>query len=104
MTVAVVSPNERDLSKFAFVLGQLAQGRSNAVGSFTLATNVASTVVTAVTCGTGSSPLLIPTSSTAAAELGNGTLWVSSVLAQSFTVNHASNSVATRTFLYAILG
>jgi hypothetical protein len=83
---------------------ELFEGRSNTVGRFTLTANAASTTVTAANCGVGSTVLLTPTSAHAAAEVGNGTIYVSAVANGSFTLTHASNSQADRTFLYAALG
>jgi hypothetical protein len=60
--------------------------------------------VTAANCGSGSTLLLTPATAPAAAEVGNGTLYVSTVANGSFTVTHANNSQAVRTFLYAALG
>lgn len=104
MTTLVVDRNEQSLPKFADALNQLAQGRSNAVGTFTLTTSATSTVVTATTCGAGSTPLYSPTTAHASAEIGNGTIYVSTVENGSFTVTHANNSQADRTFLFVCLG
>ena len=52
----------------------------------------------------GSTVVLTPTSAHAAAELGNGTIYVSAVANGSFTVVHASNSQTDRSFVYATLG
>ena len=51
MSVGIVGRDEKDLSKFAFAIQQLAEGRSNATGTVTLTANAASTTVTAPTCG-----------------------------------------------------
>jgi hypothetical protein len=40
----------------------------------------------------------------AAAEVGNGTIYVSAVTNGSFTLTHANNSQVDRTFRYAISG
>jgi hypothetical protein len=104
MTVYVPGITETDLKKIVLSLQQLAAGRSNAVGSVTLATGSPTTTVTAPTCAPGSTPILVPTSATAAAEVGNGTMYVSAVASGSFTISHASSATTGRTFLYAILG
>jgi hypothetical protein len=95
---------EKDLFKIVRAVRELFEGRSNAVGTFTLSANAASTTVTAANCGAGSTVLLTPTSAHAATELGNGTMYVSAVANGSFTVAHANNSQTDRTFLYAALG
>jgi hypothetical protein len=48
--------------------------------------------------------LLTPTTAHAATEVGNGTLYVSAVANGSFTLAHANNNQADRTFLYACFG
>jgi hypothetical protein len=95
---------EKDLFKIVRAVRELFEGRSNAVGTFTLTASATSTTVTAANCGAGSTVLLTPTSAHAATEIGNGTIYVSSVANGSFTVTHASNSQPDRTFLYAALG
>jgi hypothetical protein len=104
MTAYVPGISETDLKKIVLALQQLAAGRSNAVGTVTLATGAATTVVNDKNCAAGSTPLLTPATASAAVELGNGTLYVSSVANGSFTIMHASSGAAGRTFLYAILG
>lgn len=104
MTAYVPGITETDLKKIVLAIQQLAAGRSNAIGTVTLATGAASTVVFDKNCAIGSTPLLTPTTATAAAEIGNGTMYVSAVANGLFTISHA-NSVATgRTFIYALHG
>ena len=56
---------------------QLAAGRSNAVGVVTLATGARGDVRSPTeNCAAGSTPLLTPGAASAAAEIGNGTLFV----------------------------
>ena len=104
MTALSVSTQETRLSKFALALQQLAAGRSNAVVAVTLAANAPSTVVTFQNCGAGSAPLAVPTSAHAAAEVGNGTMYVSHVANGSFTIAHANNAQTDRTFVFVCLG
>jgi hypothetical protein len=104
MTAYIPGINETDLKKIVLALQQLAAGRSNAVGSVTLATGSATTIVSASNCAAGSTPILTPASASAAAEVGNGTMYVSAVANGSFTITHANSATAGRTFLYAILG
>ena len=70
----------------------------------TLATGTATTVVTDKNCAAGSTPMLTPATANAAAEFGNGTLYVSAVANGSFTITHANSATTGRTFLYALLG
>ena len=104
MTAYVPGITETDLKKIILAIQQLAAGRSNAVGSVTLATGSSTTVVSAPNCAVGSTPILTPASASAAIELGNGTLYVSAVANGSFTITHANSANAGRTFAYAILG
>jgi len=104
MTAYVPGITETDLKKIVLALQQLAAGRSNAVGSVTLATGAATTVVSDKNCAAGSTPILTPASVSAAAELGNGTMFVSTVTNGSFTIMHANSATAGRTFFYALLG
>jgi hypothetical protein len=99
-----VSTNERDLSKYAIAIQQLEQGRLNAAGACTLAVNAAATTVSAPTCAATSKVFLFPTTAHAAAELGNGTLYVSVVSNGAFTLAHAVNVQADRSFAFVCLG
>jgi hypothetical protein len=102
MTATVVNKDEKDLTKFAFAINQLAEGRSNAVGTFTLTTGSTTTTVTAINCGADSVPLWVPTTSNAAAAVAS--TFIASVSAGSFTVTHASNGQTDRTFGFVCLG
>lgn len=103
MSVNVVGRDEKDLSKFAFAIQQLAEGRSNAVGSVTLTQNVGSTTVTAPTCGSGSTVLLFPETANAATEFVAGTLRVAPANG-SFVITHVNSATASRTFRWVCLG
>lgn len=107
MTAFVPDINETDLKKIVLSLQQLAAGRSNATGTVTLTVNVATTTVTPTQTGSiaaGSSIMLTPTTANAAAEVGNGTMYVSAVANGSFTITHANSATTGRTFLWATLG
>ena len=106
MTAYVPGTTETDLSKVILSLQQVAAGRSNAVGTVTLATGTATTVVTTQIgiCAFGSIVNLTPTTANAAAELGNGTMYVSAVGNNTFTITHANSATTGRTFSYAIVG
>lgn len=90
--------------RLADAVNQLADGRSNGFGSVTLTANQATTAVTDRRVGTDSVITLMPTTSNAAAEIGNGTLYIGTVTAESFTITHANNAQTDRTFTYAITG
>jgi hypothetical protein len=104
MTAYVPALTEKDPAKIVRSLQQLAAGRSNAVGTVTLAVSAASTTVTDQNCAAGSVPILVPGTASAGTEIGNGTMYVSAVTNGSFTIIHANSTVTGRTFLYALQG
>jgi hypothetical protein len=104
VTAYVPGVTETDLKKIILAVQQLAAGRSNAVGTVTLATGSATTVVSDKNCAAGSTPLFTPTTANAAAEVGNGTMYVSAVVNGAFTITHANSATTGRTFLYALYG
>ena len=107
MTAYIPGITETDLKKINLAIQQLAAGRSNAVGTVTLTPSAASTVVTPTQSGmiaTGSKVMLTPTTASAATEIGNGTMYVSAVGKDNFTITHANSATADRTFFYAIHG
>jgi hypothetical protein len=104
MTAYVPGITETDLKKIVLAVQQLAAGRSNAVGTVTLATGSATTVVTDKNSAAGSTPLLTPMTANAATEVGNGTIYVSAVANGAFTITHANSVTTGRTFLYALFG
>nr|WP_210256922.1 hypothetical protein [Bradyrhizobium symbiodeficiens] len=104
MTAYVPGITETDLKKIVLAIQQLAAGRSNAVGSVTLTTGASSTTVTTANCAAGSVPILVPASANAAAELGNGTMYVSAVANGAFTITHANAATTGRVFLWAAVG
>jgi len=104
MSGNVPASTEKDPFKIVRAVRELFEGRSNAVGSFTLSANAASTTVTAANCGAGSTVLCFPKSANAAAEWKNGTMYIGTINNGSFVVTHANNAQTDRTFLYAALG
>ncbi|MCK1279573.1 hypothetical protein IVB46_30580 [Bradyrhizobium sp. 61] len=100
--VFVPGQQEKDLSKYALSLQQLAMGRSNATGSVTLTASATSTVVSAVNCAPGSAVFLFQKTANAAAALS--TTYISSVGKQTFTITHASAASVDRSFFYVCLG
>ena len=83
---------------------QLRDGKINATGSVTLTASAASTAVTDARVGGNSMVLFMPSTANAAAEQGAGTMYVSSVGKQTFTITHANNGQTDRTFSYAVFG
>ena len=92
------------LRKLATAINQMADGRVNCFGSVTLTASAASTVVSDLRVGTDSVITFMPTTANAAAEIGNGTMYVGTVTAESFTITHANNAQNNRTFRYHIAG
>ena len=104
MSALVLAPDESDRRKINTAINQLAQGRSNAVGTVTLAAGATTTAVTVGNCGAGSVVLLSPLTAHAAAELAAGTLHVSAVANGAFTLTHAANGQTDRTFGFLAVG
>lgn len=90
--------------KIIQAIRDLFAGRSNAVGTVTLRTSQTTTTVTALNCGAGSRVFLMPTTANAAAEFGAGSIYVGTVASGSFTITHASNANADKTFFWVALG
>ena len=88
----------------AEVVNNLMDGKDNALGTVTLDPNQATTTLTDLRIGPDSAILFMPTTANAAAELGNGTLYVSSRGKQTATITHANSAQADRTFRYAVRG
>jgi hypothetical protein len=104
MSALVLARDEKDHRRVNTAINELAKGRSNAVGAVTLVPSAASTTVPAKNCGAGSVVLLSALTAHAAAEIGNGTIWVSAVANASFTLAHANNAQNDRTYGYVCLG
>jgi hypothetical protein len=104
MTAYVPSRDEQDLTKFALSLQELAAGRSNGVGTFTLSTGAASTTITDANCAAGSVVIPVPTTAAAATEISGGAMYLSATANKSFTFTHVNSATAGRTFAYAIVG
>jgi hypothetical protein len=99
-----VGSQEKDLGKFALAIQAVLNGRSNAGGKVTLAAGAAATVVAAPNCAAQCSVLMFPASASAAAELAAGGCFISAVGKQQFTIAHANNSKADRSFYWVALG
>src|SRR5262249_7443581 len=84
------SPDEKDVYKIVRAVRDLFEGRSNAIGSFTLKPSAGSTTVTAPNCGAGSTVLPFAKTANAAAEIGNGTMDIGAVNNGSLGVTHAN--------------
>jgi len=98
------TPEDKNLQRTAYAIKQLAQGRSNATGTVTLTANAATTTVTNVNCASTSGVWFTPSTANASAEIGNGTMILSTVANGSFTITHANNAQTDRIFYYGIQG
>ncbi len=104
MSTPAISPAETSPSRFANAIRQLQQGRNNATGSCTLATGATSTVVKAPNCAPTAAVFLFPATANAAAALATTYVTAGNVGNGQFTVTHANNSQADRSFFYVVLG
>lgn len=83
------------------------KGKLNSVDTVTLAAGAASTTVSDPRIGSATAIFLIPQTVNAAAEIGNGTLYIKPsdyVLKTSFKITHANNAQVDRTYGLVILG
>lgn len=104
MTTPALSLAEQSLQRITQAIIALQQGRSNAHGSFTLATSPAtSTVVTAPNCSEDSTVLITATTANAANIQRTSDLFVTAGTKQ-FTVTHGATANSDCTFSYAIQG
>jgi hypothetical protein len=98
-------PDETSIQSIVQSIRDLYAGRNNCSGQFTLAVAPAtSTVVRAPNAGPDSCPQFAPLTAHAAAEVGGGTMYISSRGAGTFTVTHSSSAFSDRTFAYTSLG
>ncbi len=102
MTATVLQREEKELTKIVGAVQELTKGRSNAVGSVTLTTSTTTTAVTFMNCGSDSVVVLSPKTANAAGALA--TTYISAVTNGGFTITHASNGQADRTFGFACTG
>mgnify|MGYP001580758607 CR=1 FL=1 len=95
---------ESNVSRIVRSIRELWEGRSNAVGEFTLAANAAATVVSADNCGENSRIALTPRTANAAGALATTYITAANVVPGQFTVTHANNAQADKTFGYSLSG
>lgn len=81
-------------------------GKLNTGGLFTLTASAATSTMTDGRISVDSTIVLVPTTANAAAELGNGTLYISETgrVNGSVVITHANNAQADRTFRIVIIG
>jgi hypothetical protein len=101
-----INPGETNPTKFAAMIRQLAEGRSNAVGIVTLAHDgsATTTAVAAVNCGANSVVLMFPATAHAAAVVTGTYVQLTNIVSGQFTVTHAATSQTDQTFMWVCLG
>lgn len=106
MSGVSLSHGETLVSRIVAAVRALAAGRSNAVGTVTLAAGVTTTTVAAPNCGPDSQVFLFPRTANAAAEVGNGTIYIlaTNVTAAQFIITHANAGSTDRSYSYVCLG
>lgn len=90
--------------RIAEIVSRINQGKVNATTEWTLTASAASTTFTDARLSVQSVVGLTPLTANAAAEKGNGTMYVSSRTNGSITITHANNAQTDRTFAVSILG
>ena len=96
MSVYIPPLQQANALKINAALHRLAQGGSNATGSFTLNANATSTTVTIAVCSALSVIDWQPTTADAAAQMA--TLYCTSPSSGQFVLTHASNTSTDQTF------
>jgi len=92
------------LGRLREVVNNLLRGKLNATLDVTLNASAAATIVNDPRIGGASSIQLMALSATAAAEIGNGTIWWGAPGDQTVTLNHSSNAQTDRNFRLTIIG
>lgn len=101
-----LAPAEQDQLKQNAAIRQLMEGRSNAVGTVTLAHDgvATTTTVTATNCGPNSIVILFPATAHAAAVVTGTYVLAASITARQFIVTHAATAESDQTFWWVALG
>lgn len=93
---------EQQLTRHAESINGLISGRQDVTGSVTLTANSATTTVTDNQFESGMVPVFVPTTANAAAAIGG--MYVSARTEGGFTLTHANNAQADKSFLYVRFG
>ena len=99
-------PNDPFMRRMYEVLQQVRSGKLEVVGEVTLTASAASTAVTDIRVSPQSVIVWHPRTANAAAELANGTMYVTDANMGSgtFTITHANAASTDRDFRYAVIG
>jgi hypothetical protein len=103
MPVAL-STKSKNMDVIINAIRELQQGKDNSTGTITLNINVTSTIVTTPLSNPTNVVFLMPTTAHAAAEVAAGGLYISNVTYGQFTITHANNAQADRTFFWTVRG
>ncbi len=95
---------ERDLQKIVDSIIQLNQGRQASVDDVTLTPGAAATVVSFPNVSKDSRVFLFPQTANAAAAMPTTYILRAEILQRSFTIRHANNAQADRTFSFLAIG
>lgn len=96
----------RLLRQVSAAVRDLMQGKANVTATLTLAAGATTTVLTDARLRAAGNVLLLPLTANAAAEIGNGTLYVlaAGMNNGAWTFTHANSAQADRTFRVTIIG
>lgn len=97
-------PEETRIQRVVQAVIQLVMGRMNAVSQFTITINVGSTFVAWENCSTDSRIFIMPQTLAAAAALATTYIPTADIVQGGFTVRHANNATADRTFSFVCVG
>lgn len=96
---------EQSLTRIIQSLQEVIKGNTNNIGVVTLRASQTTTTVDSQVVAIGGHIVLSARTANAAAEVGNGTIYVDPVSSSgSFTIHHASNAQIDRTFSWSAHG
>lgn len=95
--IQTLQPTETNLTTIVRTIIELCKGHSNSTGTVTLTSGATTTTVQSPTCSETSVVFFSERTANAAAERGNGTMYVTPGRGQ-FIITHANNSQSDRTF------
>lgn len=105
MPVRVPARQEKNLAVFQAAIEQIAQGRLNCAGTFTLAAGTTTTTVKAPTVAKGTVISFgMPQTANAAAALATTFILAANVSSGQFIVSHANAGTTDRTFGFIAIG
>lgn len=97
-----LQPGERDIRRIVDAIIQIVTGRQNSVGDVTLRASQTTTTVSFQNCSKDCRVFLSPKTANAAAAIP--TTYISAINQGSFTITHASNAQADKTFGFLCIG